>query len=323
MNLCPQAQNTNPFELQPRLSPTEQIIQESIVEQTTSNEDINSSNNPFELAPRLEKIALIHEIPAQGARKTDTDNPFDLTTTTRNTAPVPTPAALKSSPPLEAGKTPLPSTTNEGTLLAVIVGLLLTMTISLLFFREVYTKIYRALFNDNLLSQLYREREAGNFGEYLVTYLVFFLCAGVCLALTLRQLQHEITSGFLWQILYCVTGVTVLFLSKHLLLAIIGYIFPIQRVTGRYSFMIMIFSIFLSLLLAVASTAFAYAPEGWHLTLLFGTGALILLTYIWRSIRGLFQTNHLLFGYPFHFLSYICAIEIGPALVLIKLLTTS
>ena len=44
------------------------------------------------------------------------------------------------------------------------------------------------------------------------------------------------------------------------------------------------------------------------------------LTYIFRSLRGLFVAGRFLAFHKFHFLLYICTVEIAPVLILIKLI---
>lgn len=312
------AQNGNPFELQPRLSPEEQVVAEPA---TAIEPRETVSGNPFEIEPRLDPAELQENQATPTVDSTSSSgNPFDISAPSSSSVEVP---EFIDPPVIEStvdGETET-KTLGSGTLLAIIVGLLVIMTLALLFFRELYGKIYRSLFNDNLLSQLYREREAGSFGEYLITYLLFFISGGVFLSLTLQYFGYILTGSFFWQVLYCSLGLMAIFIAKHLLLALLGFIFPLHKVIGRYSFMIMAFSIILGLVLAVGSTLLAYSPERWHGLLVYGVGILLILAYAWRSIRGLFHANHLFFSYPFHFLSYICAIEIGPMIVLFKLLT--
>ncbi|MEM1216602.1 MAG: DUF4271 domain-containing protein [Bacteroidota bacterium] len=306
-----QTQTSNPFELPQRLENAAVILPPTAAESPAS---VNPNGaNPFELAPRLEGAPATAPPPATAGNS----NPFELSPVTDvappsveilETAPVDVPQPVTNTVPV-----------GSGILLVFVVAALLLVTIALLFFRELYTKIYRALFNDNLLSQLYREREAGYITGYLLTYLLFFLCGGLFAAIAFNQWGlSPLAYGFGTQVGLYAGGLLGVFLAKHLLLAIIGYIFPLRKEMGRYSFMIMAFSIMLGVVLAVGSVLLAYLPEGWRFPVLYGTGGFVIISYVWRSIRGLFQANPLFFKHPFHFLSYICAIEIGPVIILFK-----
>lgn len=306
------AQNAaNPFELSPRL-PEDTAVQapsESVVD-----EEANSSN-PFELQNRTNE-----QVPV----RSDNENPFDMLVEPPKPQPLEVPSPRE---PLEHQLatekedviTPL-ANNNSGSLLSLALLILTFMSITLIFFRSLYFKAYRALFNDNLLSLLYREREAGALGNFLIAYLGFFLSGALFLAL-LSQHYNWAGNENLWQqFSIFLQALLAIFIGKHLLLAVLGYIFPIQKETKRYSFTIMVFAIVLGLVLAVGALLLAYTPKDAHVFVIFGLLAVVVITYTLRSLRGLFIANRFIFSNQFHFLSYICAVEIGPALCLYKLL---
>jgi hypothetical protein len=287
--------------------------------------------NPFELTPRLSAEAAAVTAPEPNPTVAIPGNPFDLqprlqaadkrTTAIQEVNPVAEAAGKNPAPELPASGGPvLPPT--QGTLLLITLGLLTITTLTLIFFRSLYAKAYRGLFNDNLLTQLYREREAGAIGSFIITYIVFFLSAGLFIILTLQHFGHAPRGSFWRQYVSTTVAIMMLFAAKHLVLALLGYIFPVAREARRYSFTIMAFAMVLGLFLTGGSVLLAYAPPEWHRWVIYGVAGLVVATYVLRSLRGLFIANRFIFNYLFHFLSYICAVEIGPALCLYKLLTT-
>lgn len=302
------AQSTsNPFELSPRLT-TEDRTATAVAQDTTPG-------NPFDLKrPGQAKVL------DTGTMSVPT-NPFDLA------APSPSLAEEKPilAPPTEGEEKPTEKQElqqADSTLLLLTLLLLSILTLCLIFFRTVYQKAYRALFNDNLLSQLYREREAGASGVFLITYSLFFLSGGLFLVLMLRHQGYLSTSASLGQqYLYITLAVTGLITFKHLVLALIGYVFPVQKETSRYSFTIMVFAIVLGFFLTLATIVLAYVPENSRDLVIYISLGVLLLLYLVRTLRGLVIANRFIFNYQFHFLSYICAVEIGPALCLLKFLT--
>ncbi|MEZ4984974.1 MAG: DUF4271 domain-containing protein [Saprospiraceae bacterium] len=305
--VCLHAQQGNPFDLSPRLSP------EALTTPTTADtlppSTPQQSGNPFELQPRITSPA------APASEKPDSGNPFEKKTQTSPSQPTPPATNATISP----SSNPTPAT--EGQLLVVVAGLLGLSTIILIFFRSLFGRIYKALFNDNLLTQLYREREAGMIGQFFIPYLLFFFIGGFFLYLLLAHFNWLPPWGF-WQTYSSLTAAFAgVFITKHLLLALLGYIFPIEKETKRYSFTIMVFSIVGGLVLLVASLLLAYTPTDTHTSIVYGVAIIVLLLYAIRSIRGLFIGNRFIFNHQFHFLSYLCAVEIGPALVFIKLIT--
>lgn len=309
------AQNaSNPFELSPRLDPAARQSQ-------PVEEDISTTaGNPFDLdRPDLAVKADSTDRSADSAA-----NPFDLIPPEQGEVLSPKPNKAepgKEEVPTNTGTAGNSSSRTSGSLLLIMFIVFGAATLSLIFFRGVYFKAYRALFNDNLLSQLYREREAGAFGVFLITYSVFFVAAGFFIVLALPFWGY-VSDHSLWaQFLYTTLAVTSLMTAKHLILAIIGYVFPVQKETSRYSFTIMVFAIVIGLFLTVANLILAYIPAEYAKLVVYLCLGILLLLYLLRSFRGLFIANRFIFNYQFHFLSYICAVEIGPALCLFKFLT--
>lgn len=306
------AQNaSNPFELTPRLTEEERAVMAlPVATDTTLNE------NPFELEDRQEDQAT-----ATTSSSSNDGNPFDLIT------PPSVPSQVRAPSPREMPRPRLRSrngdnivlpTENNGARLALTLFVLAFATISLIFFRGLYLKAYRSLFNDNLLSLLYREREAGAFGSFIITYLVFFLSGALFLSLLSEHFGWLAQENLWQQYGFFLVGLLAVFIGKHLLLAVLGYIFPIIKEIKRYSFTIMVFAIVLGMLLTFGSVLIAYTPNNIHQLVIYGLLGIIAIIYALRSLRGLFIANRFIFNYQFHFLSYICAVEIGPALCLYK-----
>ena len=291
-----------------------------------------SSKNPFDLLPgdgeRTEE-EMEQEEEADWSKPIDgSANPFDLQEQDEveavSIAPDQDLPLLVEEEKEESTPDPAkPALTNDGFLLFITLGLLLLTTIVFLFFRSLYVKAYKALFNDNILSTLYRERDGGGLGRFLPGYLVFFLSAGLFLFYAARQFEWLPEGNMVHQIGFLTTGMFFVFLIKHIVLSILGGVFPVTKEVKKYSFTIMLFSFFLGLVLAFAAFLLLYGPESWKKGMIIGVGVVVLLVYLLRSIRGLFIGNRFLTGNFFHFLLYICAIEIIPTLFLYKILTSN
>ncbi|MEL6968675.1 MAG: DUF4271 domain-containing protein [Bacteroidota bacterium] len=308
------AQNSsNPFELAPRLTPEA----ESTAIPTT---DETEATNPFDISSPADEATALEAV-APPANQ----NPFDITSEEEASEEVETVApggeGEDDANNTQLEEAPIDLAASSGIRLGIALLILVFTAACLLFFRGLYSKCYRALFNDNLLSQLYREREAGALGSFLIMYLVFFIGGGFFVALAGQHLEFFPT-GELWRYTwYSMLGLLGLLIFKHILLVMLGYIFPLAKEASRYSFTIMVFSIIGGLVLSLGSLLLAYAPEGAEGILIWGCSGLLVLLYLLRSLRGFFIANRFIFNSQFHFLSYICAVEIGPALCFLKLLT--
>ncbi|MCB0592454.1 MAG: DUF4271 domain-containing protein [Lewinellaceae bacterium] len=278
------------------------------------------SGNPFELSPRL-SLPDVEEDSA--AAVAGTGNPFDLVAPAKKAA-APAPAV---KPPPAAKKRPAPPPPFQNRyrtfLLIVNLGILLMLTILITLLRSQAGKAYRAFFNDNLLNQLQREREAGGGLPYYLFYGFFMINAGFFAFLLARHYSLDILPANWMGLLYCIAGVAGLFLGKQLLLGFLAFVFPIQKEVALYSFTIIVFSIMLGFFFVVVNLLLAYAPEYAVQPILYGAYAGIGATYLFRSLRGLFIGNRFALFHKFHFLLYICTVEIAPVLVLAKLLVYS
>ncbi len=273
----------------------------------------SQKENPFELLPRVKEKPTEEKAP----ETTKAANPFDLVEPNEKKNSLPSPIIL---PPLQKEDSQQPFGSNSFLLGVILFGLIL-MAILVTSLRPFITKCYRAILNENMLNQIYRERETGLFMPYFLLYLMFFIQTGTFLFLILKFSKTSFGTSPLLLLFGCISVVTFLFFLKHLLLAMVGGIFPISKETKVYSFTIMVYSIILGVVLAPANLMIAYAPSELIYLLIVAALVLIVGLYIVRGFRGLLLANNYLRFHIFHFLLYICTVEIVPVLVLYKMIT--
>ena len=267
--------------------------------------------NPFELLPRVKEKPIEPQTPEATAAA----NPFDLVEPDKKKSALPTPIL-----PIQKEESEKPFGNNSFLLGIILFGLIL-MAILVTSLRPFITKCYRAILNENMLNQIYRERETGLFMPYFLLYLMFFVQAGTFLFLILKFKTTSFGTSPLVLLIGCILFLALLFFLKHLLLAVVGGIFPIAKETKVYSFTIMVYSIILGVALAPANLMIAYAPSELIYLLIGAALLLIVVLYIVRGFRGLLLANNYLRFHIFHFLLYICIVEIVPVLVLYKMIT--
>lgn len=286
-----------------------------------------STANPFELQPRLPEITEV--APAVEGEEARLVNPFELRPRLEARIPDnPTPAVQVALRPDRAPTAPVDrrpvGDEAIGGPLFLVNGLILLLTTLLLIVSQRYvSRILRGLGSDEIMRSLYRDRMAGYFGQFLAGYSLFVLSASLYLYL-LGRYEGLLTEAAFWrpfaQIAGVVTGLAVL---RHLVLAALGRIFPIQPETSRYSFSIMIFGIAAGLLLIPTNLLIAYAPSDLTSTVVYGSLGVLAAGYSWRAVWGLRIAGTFLPSRFFHFLLYLCAVEIAPVVVLYKLFTNS
>ncbi len=277
-----------------------------------------TGENPFEMAPRLQEAPEV-ETPAT-PQMVESDNPFELLR--KGGTPLATPSEPISV--VDKPKKRVPASTRgskeyDSFLFTVMMICLILLAILLTLFRGLFAKIYRAIFSDNMLNQLYREN-AGKSLPFIIMYCFFFVNLAVFLFLLLRHYGLSNPPSYWGYLGKFILGISGVFVLKHLVLSLIAYIFPVEKEVQLYSFTIMIFSIMIGLVLSPINLFLAYAPIYVTQGLLYLTFAIIIGLYGLRTLRGLFMTNKYLLFHKFHFLLYICTVEIAPVLVLAKLI---
>lgn len=272
-----------------------------------------NSDNPFELKHRLDnQTTTDSETEGIDTRLIQSDNPFDIATqpvqTTRAT-PIPTTDKVKSTMPDEAA--------SKNYLFWVFFLVLAFFTTVVSIARKRLEQSYRAFLNDNFLRQLHRVNQGSFSLSYFLLYLSFFLNAGIFIFLAANYFGANLPQNFGWVFLICL-GVALAFLLKHLMLFFIQIVFPISKEIKLYSFSIMVFSIILGIVLLPINILGAFAPVGLMKIAIWGGLGAILVIYLFRSLRGLSIASKYIMLHSFHFLLYLCAVEILPIVVLLK-----
>lgn len=237
----------------------------------------------------------------------------------------PTIAALttqstQSTTSIEQPATDEPTSKNHLFWLLLILLVFFTSIIS--FSRKKIAQSYQAFLNENFLRQLHRANQGKASLTYLLLYLLFTFNAGIFTFLVAKAYDVPLAPNF-QTLLLMGLGVSLVFALKHLLLRIVSYIYPLKKELQLYSFTIMIFSIVLGIALLPINILAAFAPESLGKGIIWlGLGA-ILAIYLFRSLRGLAIGSRYLMLHKFHFLLYLCAVEILPVVVLVKIVLLS
>lgn len=274
--------------------------------------------NPFEIKERLPDVeAAVVDTLAENEATTSSTNPFDLRQVPA-TRQQPTVEASDQRPLLVRRDNEPDVLDARGRTLGIHVLLLFITALLWIFFRPVLAKCYQALFNDGLLSQLYRQRENGQVGIFLFSYLLFFLSGGFFCYL-LGQTFDLLPSDQPWQYwVYYSLVLAGLVTCKHLLLSFLAWLFPIERDLGTYNFAIMVFGIMIGMLLVPLNLLISYAPAEHTLSVAKLSLLVVGSIYLLRSFRGLLLANNYLTTSVLHFILYICTVEIAPLLVIYR-----
>lgn len=270
-----------------------------------------NASNPFEMAHRLSGVA-----PAAGELMQP--NPFDV-------KPHRPPGVSKVlteriSEPFRPSRL-LPrhgDNLSNQFLFWILVAVFTFMTLSVAANRKAVGRAWRAFLNDNGLSVA--QREASGFvgiTPYLLMYANFLLNAGIFMFLVMRIFRRESFNNLTF-LFICLAAAGIIFITKHLLLSLTGWLFPVEKEVRHYNFLITVFNCVLGLFLLPFNFLLAFSTGNKHFLAFWALG-LILIFYLYRAFRSSRISTKFLADNQFHFLLYLCAVEIAPVLLVIKL----
>jgi Domain of unknown function (DUF4271) len=272
------------------------------------------SINPFDLRFRLPESVLS---PVGGSTPNRLANPFDVVAHRTPNAPVmEAPGAVTIRP---FSLLPKGNTMPKSGLFWVLCSTLGLLGISVASSRSSIIKAWGGFINDNALLVAQRDSTGlvGNTPYYLL-YLNFIVNAGLFIFMAARAFNPADFNNFAF-LVSCILIVAAFFIAKHAIVRTVGYLYNAEKETDRYQFLIMVFNCILGLFLLPFNFLLAYPPAGSEEFLLFWMMGLIGTFYIYRAMRATQIGNKFLSQYTFHFLLYLCAVEIAPFLLMLKL----
>lgn len=201
-------------------------------------------------------------------------------------------------------------------------GLFIMLTFLISMSRSLVGQMIKGMFNDQLTFSLLRNRERVQASPYFLWYLFFFFNAGILLYLTVNWYTGSVFPGEQpMYILYFTLAVSGYYGVKHLVLWLIGELFPLKKAIRQYSFTINLYNSMLGLVFFPLNIAISYTHGGSRDFFLYVVLTLLALSYLLRITRGLWIGLSDLMKHPIHFFLYLCAVELGPILVLWKWLS--
>jgi Domain of unknown function (DUF4271) len=196
----------------------------------------------------------------------------------------------------------------------LVVFLAFIMTV----FQQQVGKIWGAFASEQALASLYREQGARMSFHFWASYGLFVMSTGVFGYQAAHYFDPKINSSFM-NLLLCMAVVALVALFRHTLLKIIAAIFPFYKEINQYAFTMSIFHQAMGLVLVPFVIFVAFASPTLQTIGLYSGLGIIALIYIYRAIRGLIIGSKYVFENRFHFLLYLCAVELAPMVIVLKL----
>lgn len=199
----------------------------------------------------------------------------------------------------------------------VFLGLLSFLAILMPFGRNTILSFYRALTGSGPFNVLYRNYGSMLFPVGIGLYAFFLLNLGLFVFL-LGKHFNWLPHGNEWDWLFITLGITAFILIKQMIIHFLGWTFPINKDTVKYSFLIGVFNSILGLILFPVNWLLAYGPEEMRLPVIYGIAIIAVLFYIYRYLIGVSSASQQVLRNKFNFFMYLCTLEIAPLLVVVK-----
>lgn len=203
-----------------------------------------------------------------------------------------------------------------------IVGLIMLLYVTWIryqFHRELKENI-TVIVNSNLGQQIYRDREfSANIFKF-VTFLNFAIAMGVLMFLVMRHFQLPLpfeASGY--TITACVIAFSILYVIRGWVYRMLGAIFRIGNALQFFRFNALVLYHLLGIILLPFLLLAAFSDEPVSTYALYAALGLVAIAALIRLTKGLVSAGLAGRLHILYFLLYICALEVAPLLIAIRL----
>jgi len=185
-----------------------------------------------------------------------------------------------------------------------------------------FVNLWKAFWNPTLSNrQLKDQLQGAGLPNFLMN--LFFAFAGGAYIYYVVKLFTPHNSGVIppsLLIIMLILGTGVIYIAKYAAVRFSGWAFRVEGITDHYLFNVFLINKVLSVTLLPFIIVLAFADKNWAMQVVFisfiTSGLLLLNRYIrsWQVFGSFFQYS------KFHFFMYLCASELLPLAVLMKLL---
>jgi hypothetical protein len=213
---------------------------------------------------------------------------------------------------------PMKSAGQDWTFFLILIGW--TVFASLSFgFSKYIVQVFQSVVNFSAASRLYRERGySSNFGIFRLN-VIFYLFLPFAIYLIARDNGMSMGSTGIELFLLVFVAANAYFMIKVLIYKLLGSVFSQRETTGELVFNMMLYHNVLGLVLLTIATIHSLVP-GFGIFAMFIVPSLILIFYLMSIVRSIYFAIRVGISI-FYLILYLCALEILPILLVIKLAT--
>lgn len=203
----------------------------------------------------------------------------------------------------------------------VLLGLLSLMSIIVAIYRKEVTTIFQAFLSTSSSQNGQRDQVGVLTLERFSSYVLFVLGMGTFCFLIPQILLKEFQFNTFGALCLFILGIGAIYFIKYIQLKILSYILPFHQEIEAYSFILSNTNKALGFIIVPLLFLIAYTPDSAQIMALYFSFILLSLIYIYRTLKGLATAGSIILFHKFHFFVYLCAVEIAPIVILLKLLS--
>jgi Domain of unknown function (DUF4271) len=200
----------------------------------------------------------------------------------------------------------------------LMVFLLLIYAFFRIAFPKYFNDLFRLFFRTTLKQRQIKDQLMQTPLPSLLLNGFFVISAGLYITFLLQHFKLNPVDDFWLMFLYCITGLSGIYLIKFTGLKITGWLFNIREAADSYIFIVFIVNKMIGILLLPFLILLAFAQKEVYTVSLVLSWCLVSVLLIYRFILAVTAIRNQVKVNPFHFFLYCCAFEIAPLLLIYK-----
>ncbi len=201
-----------------------------------------------------------------------------------------------------------------GTIIPMLIILLTSLLLGIVTFnyRNLFSDLRLSIMNLNYMNSL-RKKLSGITPYIGILYLIFILNVGLFLLLIFNS---KIPMSGEKALLFLCISVMIMYLLKHIVLRLFGWIFDLENESGSYSYTIGLVNVSIGIIFIPINLMLAFGPVELFKAVV-GFALLMVLALLgFRFFRGIVISSKYVVSRTLQFFLYFCTLEIAPVLVI-------
>lgn len=203
----------------------------------------------------------------------------------------------------------------------VLLGLLSLTSIIVAIYKKEVSAIFQAFLSTSSGQNGQRDQGTVLNLERFSSYILFVLSMGTFCFLIPQILLKDFQLNTFGALCLFILGVGGIYILKHIQLKVLSFILPFRQEIEAYNFILSNTNKALGFIIVPLLFLIAYTPSTGQTMSLYFSFILLSLIYIYRALKGLATAGSIILFHKFHFFVYLCAVEIAPIVILLKILS--